>query len=145
MKEVLGLGDSGGFPYQLSPLGSKVSLAIPAVPFDGKAPSLKKIFDDAIKIYVTPDQYFTTQFREIFQDTKLKHMSGTESKHWLGGPDMKYWLQQLNFAVFCATRARSFSRNLSQRDESTPADKSFLYLPHVFHGQVHFVPARRCS
>jgi len=67
MKEALGLGDSGGFPYQLAPLGSKVSLAIPAVPFDGKAPSLKKIFDDAIQIYVTPDQYFTTKFREIFQ------------------------------------------------------------------------------
>ena len=43
MKEALGLGDSGGFPYQLSPLGSNVSLPIPAVPFDGKAPSLKKI------------------------------------------------------------------------------------------------------
>ena len=31
-----------GFPYQLAPLGSKVSLPIPAVPFDGKAQSLKK-------------------------------------------------------------------------------------------------------
>jgi len=28
MKQALGLGDSGGFPYQLSPLGSKVSLPI---------------------------------------------------------------------------------------------------------------------
>ena len=37
MRKALGLGDSGGFPYQLSPLGSKVSLPIPAVPFDGKA------------------------------------------------------------------------------------------------------------
>jgi len=72
MKEALGLGDSAGFPYQLSPLGSNVSLAIPAVPFDGKAPRLKKIFDDAIKIYVTPDQYFTTKFQEIFQDTVVR-------------------------------------------------------------------------
>ena len=54
MKKALGLGDSGGFPYQLSPLGSKISFPIPAVPFDGKAPSLKKIFD-AIQIYVMPD------------------------------------------------------------------------------------------
>jgi len=45
MKQVLGLGDSSGFPYQLSPLG-----------FDGKAPSLKKIFNAEIKIYITPDQ-----------------------------------------------------------------------------------------
>jgi len=54
MKKALGLGDSRGFPYQLSPLGSKISFPIPAVPFDGKAPSLKKIFD-AIQIYVMPD------------------------------------------------------------------------------------------
>ena len=93
MKEALGLGDSGGFPYQLSWLGSKISLVIPAVPFDGKVPSLKKIFDAPIEIYVTPDQYFATKLREIFQDTKLKHTTGTESKHWLGGPDMKYWPQ----------------------------------------------------
>jgi len=82
MKEALGLGDSRGFPYQLAPLGSKISLPIiPTVPFNGKAPSLKKIFDAEIKIYVTPDQYFTTKFREIFQKTKLRHTSGTESKH----------------------------------------------------------------
>ena len=60
MKEALGLGDSGGFPYQLSPLDSKISLPIPAVPFDGKAQRLNKIFDAPIQIYVTPEQYFTT-------------------------------------------------------------------------------------
>jgi len=67
MKKALGLGDIGGFPYQLSPLRTKVSLPIPAEPFDEKAPSLKTIFNTDIKIYVTPDQYFTTKFREIFQ------------------------------------------------------------------------------
>jgi len=112
MKEALGLGDSGGFPYQLAPLGSKVSLPIPAVPFDGKAPSLKKIFDAPIQIYVTPYQYFTTKFREIFQETKLRHTSTVESKCWLGGPDMKYWPQQLNFAVFCATQGCGVSREI---------------------------------
>jgi len=61
MKKAFGLGDSGGFPYQLSPLGSKVSLPIPAEPFDGKAPSLKKTFNAEIKIYVTHDKYFTTK------------------------------------------------------------------------------------
>jgi len=50
MKQALGLGDSRGFPYQLSPLGSKVSLPIPAEPFEDKAPSLKKIFNAEIKI-----------------------------------------------------------------------------------------------
>jgi len=137
MKEALGLGDGGGFLYQLAQLGSKVSLPIPAVPFDSKAPSLKKIFDDAIQIYVILDQYFTTKFREIFKDTKLKHTCGTKSKHWLGRPDMKYRPQQLNFTVFSATQGCGVFREI--------ADKSFLYLPRVFHGQAHFVPARRCS
>jgi len=82
MKEALGLGDSRGFPYQLAPLGSKVSLPIPAVPFDGKVPSLKKIFHAPIQIYITPYQYFTTKFREIFQETKLRHTSTVESKCW---------------------------------------------------------------
>jgi len=36
MKQALGLGDSGGFPYQFSPLRSKVSLPIPAEPFEAK-------------------------------------------------------------------------------------------------------------
>ena len=112
MKQALGLGESGGFPFQLAPLGSKVSLPIPAVPFEGKAPSLKSIFNAEIEIYVTPDQYFKTKFREIFQETKLRHTSGSESKLWLGGPDMKYWPQQLNFAVFCATQGCGISREI---------------------------------
>ena len=85
MKEALGLGDSGGFPYQLAPLGSKISLPIPAVPFDGKAQSFKKIFDAPIQIYVTPEQYFTTKFRKIFEKTKHRHTSAVESKRSLGG------------------------------------------------------------
>jgi len=76
------------FPRQLSPMKTKTMLPIPAVPFDSKAPSLKKIFNTEIKIYVTPDQYFTTKFREIFQKTKLRHITGAEAKHWLGGPDI---------------------------------------------------------
>jgi len=132
MKEALGLGDSGGFPYQLSPLGSKISLPIPAVPFDGKAPSLKKIFNAEIQIYVTPDQYFTTKFREIFQETKLRHTSAAESKHWLGGPDMKYWPQQLNFAVFCATQGCGVSREIFDSGMNLPPQIRAFYIFHVY-------------
>ena len=65
-----------------------------------------------MNIYVTPDQYFTTKFREIFQKTKLTHRSGKESKTWQGGPNMKYWPQQLNFAVWCATTGCGVSREI---------------------------------
>ena len=78
------LGKPSAFPTQLTPIGGS-SLPIPAVSFDSIAPSLKKIFNNSIDIYATPDQYFTTKFREIFQKTRLTHHSGKESKKWLGG------------------------------------------------------------
>jgi len=107
-------------------------LAIPAVPFDGKAQSLKKIFDTPIQIYVTPDQYFKTKSREIFQDTKLRHTSAAESKHWLGGPDMKYWPQQLNFAVFCTTQACGVSRKIFDSGMNLPPQIRAFYKFHVY-------------
>jgi len=73
MKQALGLGDSCGFAYQLSPLGSKVSLPIPAepfepfAPFEGKAPSLKKIFNAEIKIYITPDHISRQNSEKYFK------------------------------------------------------------------------------
>ena len=105
MESALGVGQSSeGFLQQLTPSGLKGdSLPIPPVGFHDAAPSLKKIFNDQLNIYVTPDQYFTTKFREIFQKTKLTHHSGKQSKTWLAGPNIKYWPQQLNFAVWCAT------------------------------------------
>jgi len=126
------LEDDSGFPYQLSPLGTKVSLPIPAEPFHGKAPSLKKIFNADIKIYVTPDEYFTTKFREIFQKTKLRHTSAVESKHWLAGPDMKYWPQQLNFAVFCATQRCGVSREIFDSGLDLPPQIREFYVFHVY-------------
>ena len=132
MKQALGLREGGGFPYQLSPLETKVSLPIPAVPFEGKAPSLKKIFNDAIQIYITPDQHFTTKFREIFQKTKLMHTSGAKTKHWLGGPDMKYWPQQLKFAVFCATQGCGISRKIFESGIDLPPQIRAFYTFHVF-------------
>ena len=132
MKKALGLGDIGGFPYQLSPLRTKVSLPIPAEPFDGKAPSLKKLFNAELKIFVTPGEYFKTKFREIFKKTKLKHTSGAESKHWLAGPDMKYWPQQLNFAVFCATQGCGVSREIFDSGVDLPPQVRAFYIFHVY-------------
>ena len=122
MKSALGVGQSSeGFPQQLTPSGLKGdSLPIPAVGFHDAAPSLKKIFNDQLNIYVTPDQYFTTKFREIFQKTKLTHHSGKESKTWLAGPNIKYWPQQLNFAVWCATTGCGISREIFDDSSAIP-------------------------
>ena len=72
MKTALGLTDVSGFPYQLSPLKKKLQLPIPAVDFTEPAPSIAKIFNKENRIYATPDEFFMTKFRDIFQQTRLK-------------------------------------------------------------------------
>ena len=138
MKSALGL--SNGFPMQLTPVIGKSSLPIPAVGFHEAAPSLKKIFNNNMKIYITPDQYFTTKFREIFQKTKLTHHSGKESRQWLARPEMSYWPQQLNFAVFMATTACGISREIFDKDHSALGLPPYVYNFYLFH--VYFTIRR---
>jgi len=78
LKTALGLDDVDGFPYQLSPLKTKTALPIPAVDLTEAAPSLKKILNSPIKIYVTPDSSFVAEFREIFEQTRIRHTSASE-------------------------------------------------------------------
>ena len=85
-------------------------------------------------IYVTPTEVFTTDFRQIFTNTKIKHTSGAEAKRWLSGPNMSYWPQQLNFALWCATTGSGISRDIllpSTSLELTSQLRSF-YLFHVY-------------
>ena len=112
MKAALGVTDVNGFPYQLSPLKTKKSLSIPAVDFTESASSIKEMFDGLIKSFVTPDSFFQVKLRDIFEQTNIKHYTAAESRAWLSGPNMKYWPQQLNFAVFCATQGCGISREV---------------------------------
>ena len=132
---------TAGFPLQLTPsdLTGKAltgkDFPDPAVGFHKDAPSLKKIFNNEVDIYVKPDGYFTTKFREIFQQTKLTHHSTKESHQWLAGPNMKYWPQQLNFATWCATTGCGISRDIFDKDHSwcEPCTYSmFISQPGVF-------------
>ena len=136
MKSALGVDHSSEeFLQQLTPSGLKGDyLPIPAVGFHDAAPSLKKIFNDQLNIYVTPDQYFTTKFREIFQKTKLTHHSGKESKTWLAGPNMRYWPQQLNFAVWCATTGCGISREIFDDNSAIPLPPNVraFYKFHIY-------------
>ena len=132
MKTALGLAGVGGFPYQLSPLKTKNALPIPSVDFAEPAPSLKKIFNNSTKIYVTPDYFFVTKFREIFQKTKPRHNSASEAKRWLGGPNMNYWPQQLNFAVFCATQGCGISQEIFDSGLNLPEQIRAFYKFHVY-------------
>ena len=132
MKTALGLIGVEGFPFQLSPLKTKRALPIPAVDFTEPAPSIAKMFNQENRIYVTPDEFFVTKFRNIFQQTRLTHRASAEAKTWLRGPNMKSWPQQLNFAVFCATQGCGITREIFDEGRSlTPQIRTF-YQFHVY-------------
>ena len=132
MKTALGLTGVEGFPYQLSPLKTKTPLPIPAVDFTEAAPSIAKIFNKENKIYAAPEEFFVTKFRDIFLQTRLTHTSSAESRNWLGGPKMKYWPQQLNFAVFCATQGCGISRQIFDSGLSLAPQIRAFYEFHVY-------------
>ena len=100
--------------------------------FSQPAPSIKRLFASLIAIYVTPDSFFTVKFREIFEQTRLEHNSAAESKVWSGGPNMKYWPQQLNFAVYCATQGCGISREIFDSGVTLPEQIRAFYKFHVY-------------
>ena len=130
MKTALGLIGIEGFPFQLSPLKTKIALPIPAVDFTEPAPSIAKIFNQENRIYATPDKFFVTKFRDIFQQTRLTHTASAEAKTWLRGPNMRYWPQQLNFAVFCVTQGCGISREIF--DSELSLQIRTFYQFHVY-------------
>ena len=130
MKKALGVIGEEGFPFQLSPLKTKRALPIPAVDFTEPAPSIAKIFNQENRIYAMPDEFFVTKFRDIYQQTRLTHRSSAEAKTWLRGPNIKYWPQQLNFAVFCATQGCGISLEIF--DSGLSLQISAFYQFHVY-------------
>ena len=73
-----------------------------------------------------------TKFREIFQQTRIRHKSAAEAKRWLGGPNMSYWPQQLNFAVFCATQGCGISREIFDSGLDLSPQVRAFYRFHVY-------------
>lgn len=137
MKKALGIGN---FPQSLD-VNNNQSLQISAVSFNQSAPSLKKIFNNDVKIYVTPDWFFLVKFREIFQRTKLPldqspgEKGVDEVKHWFYGPDMRYWPQQLNFVTWCATTGCGVTRELFDSDHTSlhiPKQIKSFFRFHVY-------------
>ena len=70
------------------------------------------------------------KFRGIFEQTNIKHYTAAESRAWLSGPNMKYWPQQLNFAVFCATQGCGISREVLELN--MPDQIKAFYKFHVY-------------
>ena len=110
-------------------LNSKPKLPVPAL---GYADKPRAFNFSNLEIFVTLNDSFKIKFRDIFTDTKLTHHSGKESHRWLNSPDMNYWPQQLNFAVWCATTGCGISPKLLFEDEKfshIPKTDGELRLP----------------
>ena len=118
-RDALGIHQDGGFPAQLSLLIENKPQPVPAVDFsDNITQSIADILNKEIKIYVTPTDYLTTKFRQIFTNTKITFGTAKYARKWLGGPNMSFWPQQLNFAFLV--------RN--NRLWSIPRDTVFIWL-----------------
>ena len=70
MKTALGLIGEEGFPFQLSPLKTKIALPIPAIDFTEHAPSIAKIFNQENRIYATPDEFFVIKISQHISANK---------------------------------------------------------------------------
>ena len=66
LRVTLGLGN---FPYQLL-MSRNVKKPVPAVDFANSVASVGGLFNQEQNIYVTPTEYFTTKYREIFTNAK---------------------------------------------------------------------------
>ena len=126
----------GGFPSQLSLLQQDKPQPVPAVSFsDSITQSVADIFNKEMNIYVTPTDYFTTKFRQIFTKTQIKFTTAKYARKWLAKPDMSFWPQQLNFALWCATTGCGVSREMLFPNSSLNLSEQVrtFYQFHVYY------------
>ena len=138
LKDALGMHQDGGFPYQLSlrPTQSRVPQPVPAIAFsDSITQSVADILNKPVKIYVTPTDYFTVKIRQIFTKTQSKFTTAKYARKWLAKPDMSFWPQQLNFALWCATTGCGVSREMLFSTSSLNLSEQIraFYQFHVYY------------
>ena len=116
LKDASGMDQDGGFPIQLTPFTqTKPQMPIPAVDFSkeiDKSMQIGDILNKKLKIYVTPTEFFTTKFRKIFKKTQITFTTAKYGRKWVKGPNLSFWPQQLNFALWCATTGCGISRDI---------------------------------
>ena len=79
------------------------------------------------KMFLTCQKFSVIFWKNFY--AKIQHSSDAESKRWLAGPNMSYWPQQLNFAVWRATTGCGISREIL--DKVPEQIKSFLMF-HIY-------------
>ena len=137
LKNALGMHQDGGFPYQLSlRTTQRAPQPVPAIAFsDSITQSVADLFNKEVKIYVTPTDYFTTKFRKIFKPPKTTITTSKYARPWMKGPNMGFWQQQLNFAVWCTTTGCGVSREMlfPNTDLNLSEQVRTFYQFHVYY------------
>ena len=142
MKNALGLHQDDGFPYQLS-INNRSPKLISAVDFSKQIQSdIGEALNKPQKIYVTPTDFFTSRFRQIFKDTQIKFTTVKYARKWLSGPHMSFRPQQLNFTLWCTTAGSGISHEfLESEGENSSLNFSPQLRPfYLFH--IYFTKRR---
>jgi len=84
---------------------------IPGVGFADTASDIK-ILLSTLKIFIIPSKSFDSRPNDIFQLTPPSVSTVSEYSTWLEEPNMRFWSQQLNFAVWCATSGCGISYDM---------------------------------
>ena len=94
------LGRMSSFPMELTLSSNRYP--VPGVSFSESCSDIAAELVN-LDIYVTPRDSFRAKMRNVFKKTVVPFWSSKQCYAWLGEPNYKYWPQQLNFAVWCAT------------------------------------------
>ena len=123
LKAALGVQQDGGFPAQLSLLqqNKPPPHPVPAVAFsDSITQSVADILNKEVKMYVTPTDYFTTKFRQIFTKTQIKFTTANSSLTL--SEQVRTFYQ---FHVYYTTRKILYEMGGIQSKNALPDDPAF--------------------
>ena len=103
---------NNNFPDSLTLANKKYP--IPAIDLEDTTLDITPLLT-CLDIFVSPKQKFSVNMRNIFKETTISFKSAKQARRWLSGPDFRYWSQQLNFAVWCATSGCGISLRESEK------------------------------
>ena len=125
-EETSALGRESTFPMELT-LSNK-RYPVPGISFDKDVDGIAGLLTN-LDIFVTPTNSFVAKMRNIFRSSMVRFTSGAQGNAWLNAPNYKYWPQQLNFGVWCATCGCGVS--LAELDVYPKVVQGFLKF-HVY-------------
>jgi hypothetical protein len=113
-----------------------VRYLVPAVAFSNKVEYRTEIekAPTHLTIAVSESDPFKVLVDDIFQNYPLHFNKLKEGRNWWHGCDMKYWQNQLNFAVWCA----SAGCGVSWEDHLNRPSRSLALILGMFRFHVYF-------